>query len=146
MDMNSIIKVTILVFLSLALFTCSENTEPAYHLTYQLEIIPASSFTPSWDTTFYQLDSARSFNRPIFPDTIAADSFANVLLRSGLPVTDFWYPNQQSTFKFWIRPGSEVIVKLQYPDIATAQFGLHTRDGFFVPWIRNWRHYVFTRQ
>jgi hypothetical protein len=144
--MNTIMKVFVLMFPLVAFLTCSKTTEPVSQLTYQLEVIPASRFTPSWDTTFCQHDTTWNLNSPIFPDTIAADSFANVLTSSGLPVTDFWYPQQSSTCRIWIRSGSEVIVKLQYPDSATAQLGLQTRDGFPIPCIPDWRHYSFTRQ
>ncbi len=124
--------------------SCSKSTEPAVQLQYQLEIVPSSSVSISWDTTFYQHDTTWTLMN--FLDTTAADSFANVLGTSHLAVTDFWFPQANTQCKVLIRVGSEVIVKLQKPDTNAKAIGLQTRNGFPIECFLTWRHYKYTTQ
>ena len=137
-------KTSFATIMLLTLMSCSKTTEPAVQLQYQLEIIPSSSVSISWDTTFYQHDT--TWTEMNFPDTAAADSFANVLKTSNLSVTDFWFPQVKTQCKVLLRVGSEVIVKLQKPDTSAKALGLRTRFGFPIDCFLTWRHYKYTKQ
>ena len=138
-------KNSIMLIVILALLSCSKSTEPTIRLEYQLEIIPDSDISISWDTTYYQHDT--TWVERTFPDTIAADSFATVLCNSNLPITDLWYPQVgRSGCKILFREGSYVIVKLGMPDLSTKLIGLRTRSTFPISCINTWRHYKFTQK
>jgi len=121
--------------------SCSKTTEPVTQVDYQLEIVSSSSLSISWDTTFYQHDATW---RGV--DTLAADSFANVLKYADIGVTDFWFPQSPTECAILLLAGSDVIVKLENPNPAASSVHLQTRSGYPLGCNQFWRHYKYTKR
>jgi len=134
----------IFLFITLLLIcSCATTDDIQNHSQNEiiLTIIPSTEIPVSWDSTYYQHDSSYL----AYLDTIAADSLAEVLVNSDLPITDFWYPNIDYICMIPIRGGSEVVVKLDRPDTTIYEYGFQEYDGFPVYCVPIWRHYEFIK-
>ena len=134
-------KTSLAVMALVILASCSKTTEPIIEVDYQLEIVPNSSLSISWDTTYYQHDATWKAS-----DTLAADSFATVLKNSNLGVTDFWFPQSPTECTILLIVGSEVIVKLEKANDAASSVHLKTRESYPLVCNQTWRHYKYARK
>ncbi len=121
---------------------CQNATEPTKimkktEVQIEFELVPYTAIPSVWDSTFYQHDSNW------YGDTTAADSLANVLKYSGLPVTDFWFPQWPSECGIALISGSDAILKLIEPDTSVYRMGFQPHDSFPLACVQIWRHYKF---
>ncbi|MFQ6607111.1 MAG: hypothetical protein ACE5EE_01095 [Fidelibacterota bacterium] len=144
--MKSILTIIIQVLIGLEisfLVSCQQTTESSdgdFQLQINLEIVSYTDIPSSWDSTFYQ----HNLNWIGFFDTTAADSLADVLKDSNLPIVDMWFPQEESICSIPLRVGSEVILKLNSVDSSIVLFGFQSPDGFPLSCVRKWRHYIFS--
>ena len=137
----------IILFISsvLVIFISCENsttlTEDDVKFQIELEIIPYTDIPSDWDSAFYQHDT----NWDSFFDTTGADSLAEYLKETDLPLGNMWFPQVGSICGIPIRNGSEVILKLTVADTSVYQFGFQHTDGFPLSCVSNWRHYKYVR-
>ncbi|MCH8034485.1 MAG: hypothetical protein IH950_12125 [Bacteroidetes bacterium] len=137
-------QILVFLFVSALLGSCSESENPIVNKDekqMELEIIPANKVIITWDSTIYQ----HSTNWINYIDTTAADSLANFFLNSTVLIEDIWYPNEETPCLFPIRPGSEVIIKLNKPDSLIFNYGFQNNDGGFpIGCFFTWRHYKYS--
>ena len=137
-------QIVVFLFAAAVLTGCSDIGNPVVNdkeKQMKLEIIRSDQVKITWDSTVYQhtTDWVESI------DTLAADSLAELLKNSDIPVEELWYPNVITYCEIPIRRGSEVIIKLSKADTLVYKYGFEENDGSFpISCFDYWRHYVYT--
>lgn len=144
MNCTKLKQIAAFFFITTLLTGCGKDENPVINekeKQINLEIISAGQVKITWDSTVYQhnTDWVDSI------DSLAADSLAELLKNSDIPVEELWYPNVITYCEIPIRRGSEVIIKLSKADTLVYNYGFEENDGSFpISCFDYWRHYEYT--